>query len=148
MLHAWELPGDYRIPSAALLFLVGPGGGGGICEPGFVAGIADTEPLHFAKYYSDPLPQTENEEEVPPTRLKKPRNLSVPSEEQVFTDLRKKLNFKRTRWTRPLKIKWIIIFKQTCHGTHNSSLCFHFPWKILSLILGKFGKGFHPTFPF
>lgn len=71
MLHAWELPGDYRIPSAALLFLVGPGGGGGICEPGFVAGIADTEPLHFAKYYSDPLPQIENEEEVPPNTFKK-----------------------------------------------------------------------------
>lgn len=27
----------------------------------------------------------------------------MPSEEQVFTDLRKRLNFKRTRWTSPLE---------------------------------------------
>lgn len=38
-----------------------------------------------------------------PAHLKKPENLSVPSEEQVFTDLRKRLNFKRTRWTSPLE---------------------------------------------
>lgn len=76
-----------------------------MCEPGFVAGIADTGhlgPLYFTKYYSHLLTQIAHEEDVSPTHLKKPENLTVPSEEQVFTDLRKRLNFKRTRWTSPL----------------------------------------------
>lgn len=77
-----------------------------MCEPGFVAGIADTGhlgPPHFAKYYFHLLTQIAHEEEVPPTHFKKPENLTVPSEEQVFTDLRKRPNFKRTGWTSPLE---------------------------------------------
>lgn len=104
MLHASELPGDSWIPNPEFQLLVGPGGGGGTWESGFVADALIWGPTLTPKSDTAWGRSTPTHWEKPATlitlRRGEPHLCLLMTQVPLSYE---SLNFRRTRWKSPLE---------------------------------------------